>query len=166
MYKKWSKYQAAEVRTGTDQNGNRLLVSFARDYKEVFGVDICPNCNGFNQKFINFLNKTKPMSEKKKSGYVLKKTYQNIPLEFGSSVFVNNENMTDEYGAKLLKSHPKGEGLFDILPAKDAYTVNGLTKDNNRDALVEIAKGFGIEDLDGTKKELATLIVEAQSNEE
>lgn len=165
MFEKWDKYQAVEVRTGTDQDGNRLIISFARDYKEVFGSDICPNCNGFDRKFNNFLNKTKLMTEKKKSRYVLKKMYQNIPLEFGSSLFLNNENMTDEYGAKLLKNHPRGKDLFDFLPTKDANTVNGLTKDNNRDALVDMAKGLGIEDLNGTKKELATLIIEAENNE-
>ena len=166
MYKKWSKYQAAEVRTGTDQDGNRLIVSFAGDYKAVFGADVCPNCNGFDQKFINFLNATKVMSEKKKSGYVLKKMYQNIPLEFGSSIFVNNENITDEYGSELLKNHPKGKGLFDAVPKQQDFTVDSLVKDNNKQALVKIAESLGIEDLDGTKKELAALIVENQSSEE
>lgn len=43
------------------------------------------------------------MSEQaNKSNYALKTKYEGIVLEFGSSIYVDNENITDEYGLILL----------------------------------------------------------------
>ena len=117
MFEKWKEYTANDVLRQTDKNANRLLSSFARDYKKVFNRDICPSCKDFNQKFQEFLNHTKTMSQKKNnSGYVLKKMYENIPLAFGSNIYVNNQNLTDAYAKKLLKNHPRGEELFSAIP--------------------------------------------------
>ena len=113
MFEEWSKYKAEEVLKGTDGNGNRLISSFAKDYKSVFNQDVCPNCKDFNKKFQKFLNTTKAMStNKKNSGYILKKMYENIPLEFGSNIYINNQNLTDAYAKKLLSKHPRGKGLL------------------------------------------------------
>jgi hypothetical protein len=173
MFEKWNKYQASEVRTGMDSNGNRLVSSFAKDYNSIFNFELCPNCKGFEEKFKKFLKKTKIMAEKKASQYVLKKMYSNIPLEFGSSVFVNNENMTDAYGLKLLKNHPRGLDLFDSVPNtqketiasqgqnKEVQTASQLMKDNSKDELIKIAADLGVLDLDGNKRKLATYILEA-----
>ena len=52
-----------------------------------------------------------------KSGYKLHAKYENIPLEFGSPVLVNNANITEEYARKLLQ-HEGGERYFEAVPER------------------------------------------------
>ena len=59
------------------------------------------------------------MENTNKSQYRLKEKYNNIPLEFGSNIFVNSLNLTDEYAEILLKTHKK-EDLFDVYPTENA----------------------------------------------
>ena len=47
--------------------------------------------------------------------YRLKPKYENIPLEFGSAILVNNNNITEEYAKKLL-ARPNGERFFAHIP--------------------------------------------------
>lgn len=47
--------------------------------------------------------------------YRLHAKYENIPLEFGSPILVNNGNITDEYARKLLQ-HNNGQRYFSQLP--------------------------------------------------
>lgn len=49
------------------------------------------------------------------SGYVLHAKYENIPLEFGSPILVNNSNITEEYAQTLL-SQDEGERYFYSIP--------------------------------------------------
>ena len=57
------------------------------------------------------------MTNPKNSGYKLKPMYNGIRFgAFGSNKFANNENLTDEMAKKLIKDHPKGEGLFLTIP--------------------------------------------------
>ncbi|MBE1615341.1 hypothetical protein IDF54_10775 [Flavobacterium sp. SaA2.13] len=53
------------------------------------------------------------------SKYRLHAKYENIPLEFGSPILVNNANITPEYAQKLL-SRPNGERLFAHIPTEEA----------------------------------------------
>ena len=46
--------------------------------------------------------------------YKLHEKYNNIPLGFGSSVYVNNGNITNEYAEILLKN--RGASLFASVP--------------------------------------------------
>lgn len=170
MYQKWLKYTAVEVKTGTDENGNRLLSQFAADYKSVFNNDICPNCKSFNTNYQKFLTHTKTMEKVNNSGYVLKKKYENIPLKFGSSIYLNNQNLTDKHAKTLLENHPRGKDLFDVIPTgtqTDVVSdeVKSLVDDNTKAELVVLAESLGLEDVSGNKTEIATLIVEKQSEQ-
>ena len=49
------------------------------------------------------------------SPYRLRAKYENIPLEFGSHILVNNSNITTAYALKLLEQ-PGGERFFAQLP--------------------------------------------------
>lgn len=49
------------------------------------------------------------------SQYRLHAKYENIPLEFGSPILVNNGNITDDYARKLLE-HKNGERYFAQIP--------------------------------------------------
>lgn len=51
--------------------------------------------------------------------YKLKLKYENIPLKFGSSILVNNSNITEEY-AKALLARPNGERFFAQMPEPTA----------------------------------------------
>lgn len=164
----WNNYQSHQVKNDVDASGNRLISAFAKDYKSVFGLDICPNCNDFQIKFQNFLKQIDIMSKSKSknSGYVLKKKYQNIPLGFGSPIYVNNDNMTDEYAQRLLKNHPRGKDLFHHIPDRNDENlspVEQLVKDHSKDQLVEMASEIGIEKADGNKTEIATQIIAKQN---
>ncbi|EKT3962770.1 hypothetical protein NTJ20_000243 [Flavobacterium psychrophilum] len=118
MLEKWELYQATEVLSGLDSNGSRLISAFASDYRKIIGGDICTSCNGFEEKFKNFINKLKNMknSENKNSGFVLNPMYDNITLH-GSNVYFNNENLTDEMALELIEKHPSGIDLFKSFPA-------------------------------------------------
>ncbi|SNA77304.1 hypothetical protein [Flavobacterium psychrophilum] len=118
MLEKWELYQATELLSGLDSNGSRLISAFASDYRKITGGDICTSCNGFEEKFKNFINKLKNMknSENKNSGFVLNPMYDNITLH-GSNVYFNNENLTDEMALELIEKHPSGIDLFKSFPA-------------------------------------------------
>lgn len=51
--------------------------------------------------------------------YRLHAKYENIPLEFGSPILVNNGNITDEYAQKLL-AHNNGQRYFSQIPKAKA----------------------------------------------
>ena len=129
MLEKWSKYQADEVKNGYDQDGKRLIISFKKDYKSLFGIDICHHCNGFNAKFLKFIEKLKQMKDKKKPNcnYRLKKMYDGITL-FGSTKYYKNDTLTDEDARHLIEKHPRGEGLFEVLPEEPKETEQPKAK--------------------------------------
>lgn len=155
--KNWEKYQAKEIQSGSDENGNRLISLFAKDYKFITGNDLCASCNDFHQVLINFLNQLEKMNKVKNSGFILKAIYENITLH-GSQVYYNNANLTDEMALELLTKHPKGEGLFEILPedwenlvkdkkndGKSDDTINLFGKEYNVDQAKDLFKKAGID---------------------
>jgi len=62
------------------------------------------------------------------SQYKLKEKYNNIPLEFGSNIFVNNTNITDEYAKKLLERYDT-EKIFDVYPTTEIDVVEETTNE-------------------------------------
>jgi len=50
------------------------------------------------------------------SKYKLKPKYENITISLNDNYYINNGNITDELGAKLLES--KGEKIFEYFPKK------------------------------------------------
>ena len=122
------------IATGIDCNGVRYLQSFLKEYTSIFQETVNPGCN----KCLNtYINKYKAhfMKNKNTSGYVLHLKYENIPLEFGSPVLVNNGNITDEYAKKLLE-HPDGERYFATIP--------DVSKDDNHDEGAKLQKAFDV----------------------
>lgn len=120
----WSKIAKDVVFTGTDEDGNRYLSEFLRDYKQTFDAPNieagCARClNDYYLKLTSTLHK---MTKVKNSGYRLKAKYNGIPLNFGSQIQVFNSNLSDELAEELLEKHPAGAELFDQLPAKKEET--------------------------------------------
>lgn len=170
----WGKYQAAEVLSGMNENGGRLISLFARDYKKTTGNDICHTCNSFIQKFNSFIQKYYTMAKDAENtcGFRLKPMYQNIPASFGSPIFVNNNNITEELALGLLKNHPRGKDLFDVIPEgfeeEEEITVLVLEKEVSLDKVIESLKCFGINTkattTDGISKVISKLTEEQRGN--
>lgn len=125
----WKNYKADEVKSGFDENGNRLFSLFAQDYQKVFSSEICPTCNDFPAKFQNFLNKT--IMSNTESKFKLKKMYDGIPLEFGSNIHVTNANLTDELALQLANKHPRGLELFEVYPEGTVIKKNQDQENQN-----------------------------------
>jgi predicted nucleic acid-binding Zn-ribbon protein len=101
------------ITSGVNGDGIRYLQLFLKEYTSIFDETVNPGCN----KCLNtYLNKYKLhfMKQENISGYVLHLKYENIPLEFGSPILVNNGNITKEYAKKLL-SQPDGERYFEVI---------------------------------------------------
>ena len=141
---RWKKYQAKEVQSGIDENGNRLISFFAQDYKIVMGNEFCPSCNDFEIKFKNFINKLENMENVKKTGFVLKAMFENITL-FGSQQYFNNSNLTDESAIELIEKHPKGKDLFEVLP--EGWEKLKTAKPEAKDGIIVLfEKEFTVDD--------------------
>jgi len=114
----WLGLDKETIFKDNDADGNRYLNQFLRDYERIFNITDfnagCEKClNDYYIKLITHLemgNTTEPKE------YQLKPKYNGIPLKFGSSVMVTNTNITKEYAKFLIKNHPRGEGLFNVLP--------------------------------------------------
>ncbi|MDV7399001.1 hypothetical protein RZS08_46765, partial [Arthrospira platensis SPKY1] len=103
-----------DIISGQNADGVSFLKLFLIDYSREFSeFNLCASCEN---KLVNYhakwCKRFKIMG--RKCDYRLKLKYEGIQLEFGSTVFVTNENLTNEIGAKLLKE--KGEHLFDLIP--------------------------------------------------
>ena len=94
--------------------GVRYLELFLQEYTSVFNGPVnpsCPKClNDYLTKYKNYFNAMANTSQ-----YRLHAKYENIPLEFGSPILVNNSNMTTQYAQKLLEQ-PNGERFFAQMP--------------------------------------------------
>ncbi len=166
----WTKIDKVTIFNGKDENGNRYLSQFLRDYQETFHPDIinagCDRClEDYYQKFIKYLS---TMSKKEITGYKLKEKYNGIPLEFGSPVYVSNANLTDELAKKLLKKHPAGVELFDVIPEKAKAPAPEKTRievlnDLKRGELDSLAENLGLDPKEYANIALiATAIQEAE----
>lgn len=160
----WREIEKPAILTGKDENGNRFLSQFLKDYNEIFQPQEinagCQRClDEYYTKTIKYLN---TMQDKKnESGYVLKPKYEGIPLEFGSQTFVNNRNITREHGDKLLKGHPRGADLFEVVPKKQEKAAAKDLTDHTRKELDAIAAKKGIDSNEySTKEDLAKAIAE------
>lgn len=104
--------------SGKDNKGNRYLELFLKEYSQMFHTKVNPGCTKCLTDYLKkYQDKFKAMSNTCK--YRLQAKYENIPLEFGSPILVNNGNITDEYAEKLLK-HKNGERYFSVIPEADA----------------------------------------------
>ncbi len=137
-------FQNMDVNTltaSTTAEGVTYLNLFLKEYTSLFNEKVNPSCN---KCLTAYLAKYKrKMAQKnnnpENSGYRLKAKYQNIPLEFGSPILVNNNNLTDAYAEKLL-SRNNGENLFDEIP------VHKKTNAETQDIDVKDEKNLSIEE--------------------
>ena len=136
-------------------NGVRYLEIFLNEYEELTGEkDINAGCNRCIANYLTTFKTIKfKMKNINKSKYVLKEKYNNIPLEFGSNIFVNNQNLTDKYAKKLLEVYSKDQ-IFEEYPIDKPKIVRKkpVKKETIIDAVVEIPTEK-IETIDTTQTE-------------
>lgn len=115
------------ISTGVSADGVRYLQLFLQEYTSIFHETVNPGCskclNTYFTKYINHMKKANNTS-----GYRLKPKYENIPLEFGSPIFVNNGNI-DTYAKQLIKNHPLGKELFEVIPEDHSDDTGAGTGD-------------------------------------
>jgi hypothetical protein len=106
--------------------GVRYLEFFLKEYTAIFKETVNPGCNRCLNKYLTKYKKHfKQMGNKCK--YRLHARYENIPLEFGSPILVNNANITDEY-AKVLLQKPNGSRYFDVMPEPKPTVTTGTVR--------------------------------------
>jgi hypothetical protein len=186
----WSQYNVNTIRTGSE-NGKRLAVLFAIDFKGALGRDIDKNfttCGRCAKREINNFLKFNKMEKKAKKSFKVKLKYQGLALAPGSKTTMPAKNPSDEICAQFANEHPRGLDLFDSIPedfeigqSYGEYTpgenANGgesdefknadeIKKAYTRDELNDIAEKLG---LDGgsysNKSDVAEAIFNAMSSD-
>lgn len=97
--------------------GVRYLELFLKEYLSLFGGPLNPQCPACLTEYLNRYKNHYKQMETPTTKYRLHAKYENIPLEFGSPILVNNSNLTEEYAQKLLEQ-PDGKRFFAVLPQK------------------------------------------------
>jgi hypothetical protein len=105
----WQQYTPEQVRADKI-DGSRLVLAFAKDYKNYFNQELtCINCeSSFKNEFLKYI---RTMSKEAKNDYELKPKYNGLPLGFGLRGRVYNGKITKKQADHLLKNHPKGKDL-------------------------------------------------------
>lgn len=118
----WHKMNIETIIGGKTADNVSYLKLFLIDYKNEFHVE---NVNASCQKCLigyhsEFIKKYRTMENTSK--YKLLPKREGLQLEFGSSIFVSNRNLTDEYAEiliarfKAVKADFKLSDLFEIYP--------------------------------------------------
>lgn len=98
--------------------GVRYLELFLKEYLSLFGGPLNPQCPKCLTEYLDRYKNYYKQMETPTTKYRMHAKYENIPLEFGSPILVNNSNLTEEYAQKLLEQ-PDGERFFAVLPQKE-----------------------------------------------
>lgn len=125
----WHNIKLETIIGGKDANDCSFLQQFLIDYKKEFSVEkVNPSCQTCLKEYHNeFIKKHYKMENNSK--YELHKKREGLPLEFGSNIFVTNQNLTDEYAFKLIERFSeinenfKLEDLFSKYPNIDNIDV-------------------------------------------
>lgn len=146
----WSKYKIDDIQNGAI-NGVALKSLFFRDVKNILGVQQpnagCKNC------LTDYLTRLKSKAMKKaekNNEYILLPKRNGIALDFGSNIFVTNENI-DDHAEALIKRFKKLKGkdfkmedLFSKWPdsakAAKVEKTEKTTIDDQIDALSDSAE--------------------------
>ncbi len=123
-YHKWHEINVETIIGGKTSDNVSLLQLFLIDYKTEFSVETvnaaCPKCIvSYHREFI-----TKYRKMENQSQYTLHKKREGLQLEFGGSLLITNQNITDNYAEKLIKRFKelnkdfKIDDLFEIYPTE------------------------------------------------
>lgn len=134
LHHKWHEMNVELIIGGKSADNVPFLKLFLLDYKQEFSVETvnasCQKC--IVQYHKDFINKFRKMENTSK--YLLHKKREGLQLEFGGSIFITNENITDRYAEKLVKRFKemnkdfKMEDLFEKYPTEVKETTPVKTK--------------------------------------
>ena len=106
----WSEMNIEKVISGKTADNTSYLELFLQDYSREFNnTTLNASCKSCLKDYLRKY-KLKYNKMENNSNYVLHEKRQGIPLGFGSSVFVTNNNITDAYAKKLVKKYKKVQG--------------------------------------------------------
>jgi hypothetical protein len=119
---KWYEMNVELIIGGKTADNVPYLKLFLIDYKTEFSIETvnaaCQKCIvAYHREFIK-----KYSTMENTSNYQLHKKREGLQLEFGGSLFITNENLTDRYAEKLIKRFKqinpefKMEDLFEVYP--------------------------------------------------
>lgn len=113
--KDWKKYDEQTI--WADKKLGGLLVTFLKEYRDEFNIEVNASCSSCFKTYYNNYLKSLPMAEPKKvkCDYRLKLKYENISLKYGGQR-IKNKDLTNELAKELLEKHPHGSMLFDVIP--------------------------------------------------
>ena len=113
-------------------DGVRYLQLFLQEYTSIFNETVNPGCPLCLATYLaRYKNHFNVMENNDTSHYRLHPKYENIPLEFGSPILVNNSNITHEYAQKLL-THKNGERYFANIPTQPAASERPASAKNRK----------------------------------
>lgn len=137
------------IATGKGSDGTLYLQLFLQEYTKLFKEKVNPSCpRCLNDYLTRYKKHYNTMANTCK--YRLHAKYENIPLEFGSPILVNNSNITNEYALKLL-SHKNGERYFAGLPDPNTPAEEPLPKKKKRKRIVKPKPAPSIDEADITE---------------
>lgn len=158
MDNKWKKYDKQTIFADKKKGG--LFVSFLKDYRDEFKVEVNASCDSCFQKYYtNYLNSIKPKETMKPNtdcDYELKKKYEDIYMKFNGKR-IRNRDLTNELGKEILEKHPHGKNLFSRTP-ETAVEDKNLTFTQLKAKYPEISTN--------SKKNFLIKITEASSEDE
>ena len=122
---KWHEMSLDMIIGGKTSDNIPYLQLFLQDYKKEFNVEVV---NAACQKCIytyhnDFIKKYNPMETNSK--YKLLAKREGLQLDFGSSHFITNANITDSVAKQLVKKFKelnpafKMEDLFEVYPKEE-----------------------------------------------
>lgn len=134
LHHKWYEMNVELIIGGKSADNVPYLKLFLIDYKREFSIETvnaaCQKCIvAYHREFIK-----KYSTMENTSNYQLHKKREGLQLEFGGSLFITNENITDRYAEKLVKRFKeinkdfKMEDLFEKYPTETTKTTLVKTK--------------------------------------
>lgn len=126
---KWHEMNVELIIGGKTADNVPYLKLFLIDYKTEFSVE---TVNAACQKCIvayhrEFIKKYRTMENT--SNYQLHKKREGLQLEFGGSLFITNENITDRYAEKLIKRFKEINPDFQMDDLFEVYPTNIATEE-------------------------------------
>lgn len=96
-------------------------LKLGRLYQYFFGGEVCLSCR---EKLKNYVQKLKnlelsPMKKEVKplkSSFVLRSEITTLQMDFGSSIYFNNDTLTDDLALQYLRINPKRIANFSHFP--------------------------------------------------
>lgn len=149
-YHKWHEINVESIIGGKTSDNVSLLKLFLIDYKREFSVETvnaaCPKCIvSYHREFI-----TKYRKMENQSQYTLHKKREGLQLEFGGSLLITNQNITDRYAEKLIKRFKELNKDFKIDDLFETYPTE-IKKVSEVAEVTEVKKATTLKNKKATK---------------